>query len=273
MKDEILNSSRRTVLTELNEAFKGIVHNHRYLNKLVKHGEDVISSAEWLLDNIYLIEKEYKTIKFNLPINYFNNLPTIDIEGVNYPRVYALAKNYIEKSQNIIEESELIKFINDQGEIFTIGELWAFPLMLRVALIINLGIITNDMVVLQKQRLGAKDLANTVIDSYSNGKLDILISKLESKYPLKDGEANKGELSNSNYMGEDESLHDGLFSPEFIDKFFNILRDNSIEDERIYKFALDRLKEKENTSFEKEILKDHIKEGNIATAIGITINS
>ncbi|MDU2680407.1 MULTISPECIES: GH36-type glycosyl hydrolase domain-containing protein [Clostridium] len=273
MKDEILNSSRRTVLTELNEAFKGIVHNHRYLNKLVKHGEDVISSAEWLLDNIYLIEKEYKTIKFNLPINYFNNLPTIDIEGVNYPRVYALAKNYIEKSQNIIEESELIKFINDQGEIFTIGELWAFPLMLRVALIINLGIITNDMVVLQKQRLGAKDLANTVIDSYSNGKLDILISKLESKYPLNDGEANKGELSNSNYMGEDESLHDGLFSPEFIDKFFNILRDNSIEDERIYKFALDRLKEKENTSFEKEILKDHIKEGNIATAIGITINS
>lgn len=273
MKDEILNSSRRTVLTELNEAFKGIVHNHRYLNKLVKHGEDVISSAEWLLDNIYLIEKEYKTIKFNLPINYFNNLPTIDIEGVNYPRVYALAKNYIEKSQNIIEESELIKFINDQGEIFTIGELWAFPLMLRVALIINLGIITNDMVVLQKQRLGAKDLANTVIDSYSNGKLDILISKLESKYPLNDGEANKGELSNSNYMGEDESLHDGLFSPEFIDKFFNILRDNSIEDERIYKFALDRLKEKENTSFEKEILKGHIKEGNIATAIGITINS
>jgi hypothetical protein len=33
------------------------------------------------------------------------------------------------------------------------------------------------------------------------------------------------------------------------------------------------LKEKENTSFEKEIIKDHIREGNIATSIGITINS
>lgn len=272
MRDEVLNNTRRTILIELNEAFKGVVNNHKYLNKLIKHGEDVISSAEWLLDNIYLIEKEYKTIKFNLPINYFNNLPTIEIDYISYPRVYILAKNYIEKNQNIIDKDELVKFINEQGESFTIGELWAFPLMLRIALIINLGIITNDMVVLQKQRLGAKDLANTVIDSYNNDKIDSLLSKLENKYPIIKVEESKEESKN-NYMGDDESLHDGLFSPEFIDKFFSILRDNSIEDERVYKFALDRLKEKENTSFEKEIIKDHIREGNIATSIGITINS
>ena len=53
-------------------------------------------------------------------------------------------------------------------------------------------------------------------------------------------------------MGDDESLHDGIFSPEFIDKLFNILRDNSVEDERIYKFALDRLKEKKIVSLKKK---------------------
>ena len=79
MKDEAIRKVRKTVLIELNDAFKGILHNHKYLNKLVKRGEDIIPSAEWLLDNIYLIEKEFKTIKHNLPYSYFENLPNIEI--------------------------------------------------------------------------------------------------------------------------------------------------------------------------------------------------
>lgn len=160
MKDEAIRKVRKTVLIELNDAFKGILHNHKYLNKLVKRGEDIIPSAEWLLDNIYLIEKEFKTIKHNLPYSYFENLPNIEIEDFSYPRIYSLAKDYIEINNNVVTEEDCVRFINNQEEDFTIGELWAFPLMLRIALIINLALIINDMVVLQKQRLGAKELAN-----------------------------------------------------------------------------------------------------------------
>ncbi len=271
MKDEVVKNSRKTVLMELNEAFKGIIHNHKYLNKLVKQGEEVIPSAEWILDNIYLIEKEFKTIKHNLPYSYFEKLPNIEIEGISYPRIYSFAKDYIDVNQSIKDDEDPIKFINNLNEDFTIGELWAFPLMLRIALIINLALIVNDMVVLQKQRLGAKDLANIVIDYYENKNIESLLSKIEEKYPIIN--RNNDNENEINYLGEDKSLHDGLFSPEFIDKFFSILRDNSIEDERIYNFALKRLKAEENSSFEKEIIKEHIKEGSIATAIGLNINS
>ena len=70
MKGESLRESRENVLIELNNVFEGIIHNYKYLNKLSKHGEEILPSAEWLLDNIYLIEKEYKTIKKNLPKEY-----------------------------------------------------------------------------------------------------------------------------------------------------------------------------------------------------------
>lgn len=273
MKDEAIRKVRKTVLIELNDAFKGILHNHKYLNKLVKRGEDIIPSAEWLLDNIYLIEKEFKTIKHNLPYSYFENLPNIEIEDFSYPRIYSLAKDYIEINNNVVTEEDCVRFINNQEEDFTIGELWAFPLMLRIALIINLALIINDMVVLQKQRLGAKELANLVISNYEKNNLEGILKKLEDKYPLRNKEHKVEEKLEDNYMGDSESLHDGLFSPEFIDKFFTILRDNSIEDERIYKFALKRLKGNKNSSFDKEIIKEHIKEGAIATSIGSNINS
>ena len=271
MKGEALRESRKNVLIELNEAFKGILHNHKYLNKISKQGEEIIPSAEWLLDNIYLIEKEYKTIKHNLPKDYFNNLVNIDLDSYKYPRIYILAKDYIEINQSVIKENELIEFINKSEENFTMGELWAFPLMLRIALILSLGEIVSNMAVIQKQRLGAKEFANIIIRHYEKDDLDILLRKLEDKYPLKrdNDDINK---ETEKYMGDDESLHDGLFSSEFIDKFFTILRDNSIEDERVFKFALDRIKT-EDSNFEKEIIKDYIKEGSIANSISLNINS
>jgi len=272
VKDESLRNSRKAVLMELNDAFKGILYNYKYLNKLVKQGEEVIPSAEWLLDNIYLIEKEFKTIKYNLPHSYFDNLPNVKIDKNNYPRIYNLAKDYIKLNNNVIDQEECIKFVNSQEEDFTIGELWAFPLMLRIGLIINLAFIVNEMVVLQKQRLGAKKLANIVIDYYEKNNIEGLLKKIQEKYPLNNINKSEEEIENI-YMGDSEVLHDGLFSPEFIDRFFTILRDNSIDDERIYKFALERLKGKENSSLEKEIIKEHIKEGSIATAIGTNINS
>lgn len=184
MRDKDSLSCRKAVITELNQAFKGIVHNHKYLNKQFKEGEEIIGSGEWLLDNIYLIEKEYKAIKFNLPASYFDNLPYEANSGSGCPRIYELAKSYVKINQGIIKEDEIIKFINEQEIDFTMGELWAFPLMIRIALIINLAKVTNDMIIVQKQRSGARKLANTVLDSYNQGKIDSLLTKLNQEYPL-----------------------------------------------------------------------------------------
>ena len=270
MKESNSLICRKAVLFELKEAFSGILHNYKYLNKLVKQGETVESASEWLLDNIYLIEKEYKTIKFNLPLNYFNNLPKEDNDNMDCPRIYYLAKDYVYENQAIIEEEDIIKFIKNTKLDLTMGELWAFPLMIRIALIINLATITSNMVIIQKQREGATKLANIVVDAYDHCNFDAILAKLVKEYPNKNNKINNCETE-SNFIGDDESLHDGLFSAEFLENFFQILRDNSIEDERIFKFGLDRL-QSEN-SIEEAFIKEQMKEASLETSIGSTIGS
>lgn len=261
--------SKKIILQELKHAFKGILNNHKFINNEVKRGEDILSSGEWLLDNIYLIEKEYKAIKFNLPKSYYENLNQ---------RIYTIAKDYVKSNLAIIDEKEIEKYINTLDYNLTMGELWAFPLMIRAALIINLAEITNTMVVLQKQRSGAKALAYEVIDAFNKGKLEEKLDQLENKYPIikaKDIDSiNEDKKDENKYMGDDESLHDGLFSPEFVDKFIKILKDNSIEDDRAIKFALDRLQsEGKVVDIEKLIIKEHIKEGAIESSIASIITA
>ena len=73
--------TRKNVLRELADGFSCIRENYKYFNKLSKSGYKVLGACEWLLDNIYLIEKEFKGIKMEMPIDYFKGLPSISRES------------------------------------------------------------------------------------------------------------------------------------------------------------------------------------------------
>ena len=78
---------RRNVLRELSDGFFSIHDNYKYFSKLSKEGYKVLEASEWLLDNIYLIEKEYKAIKMEMPIDYFEGLISIDSRE-QVPRIF-----------------------------------------------------------------------------------------------------------------------------------------------------------------------------------------
>ena len=253
--------SRKVIYQELKDAFKGILNNHKYINSLSKKREEIIPSAEWLLDNIYLIEKEYKNIKFNIPNGYLDN---IDI------KTYEMAKKYVYENSLIIDEESMERYIRKSNINLTMGELWAFPLMVRVALIILLAQVTNNVVVIQKQRNAAKKLAYEFIDAENNNNVNEFLNKLSKKYTVKREYKNIDDK----YNGDDISLHDGLFSIEFVDRIFTILKDNSIDNKDIYDFILDRMERKtEDISLDKLILKENLRQGTIENSIGSIISS
>ncbi|MEO7264737.1 MAG: cyclic beta 1-2 glucan synthetase, partial [Ferruginibacter sp.] len=111
------------------------------LSRQVKNNTRVSPAAEWLLDNFYLIEEQIYIAKKHLPKGYSRSLPQLE-KGVSagLPRIYDIAVEIISHSDGHVNLRILKGFINSFQTTSTlqIGELWAVPIMLRLALLENL---------------------------------------------------------------------------------------------------------------------------------------
>ena len=114
---------------------------YRALANDVRTGQFVTSAAEWLLDNFHLVTSEIRDIRQHLPRTYYRQLPTLaSREHAGYTRIYAMAVELIRHSDSRIDRTQLLVFVNSYQRVspLTIGELWAWPSMLKLALIENL---------------------------------------------------------------------------------------------------------------------------------------
>lgn len=118
------------------------------LTENIKNKLRIVPAAEWLLDNFYLIEEQINTAKKHLPKGYSKELPQLlKGESAGLPRVYDIAVELVSHSDGFIDERMLINFINSYQTInfLKIGELWAIPIMLRLALIENIRRIARQI--------------------------------------------------------------------------------------------------------------------------------
>ena len=111
------------------------------LAEAVKANRRITPAGEWLLDNFYLIEEQIRTAKRHLPKGYSRELPRL-LNGstVGLPRVYDIAIETISHGDGRVDPGSLSSFVAAYQTItgLTLGELWAIPIMLRLALIENL---------------------------------------------------------------------------------------------------------------------------------------
>ena len=98
-------------------------------------------AGEWLLDNFYLVEEQIRTARRHLPKGYSRELPGL-CEGVSagLPRVYDIALETIAHGDGQVDPDSLRRFVAAYQTVapLRLGELWAVPIMLRLALIENL---------------------------------------------------------------------------------------------------------------------------------------
>jgi cyclic beta-1,2-glucan synthetase len=145
-------------------------HNGRSLNKahqritvLARRREPLTPDAEWLLDNFYVIEEVLRDVRRDLPRGYYRKLPRLQSGPLaGYPRVYAIGLALVAHTDSSLDEAHLKRFVQVYQEVapLTIGEIWAVPIMLRLALLENLHRLADQMLTVLDDRERAEQWAH-----------------------------------------------------------------------------------------------------------------
>ena len=121
---------------------EGIIHeSYQVVAEAGREGRQAAPAAEWLLDNYYLIRDQIEIARDHLPPGFSRELPRLragPLEG--YPHVYALAFELVSHTDGRVDLDNLWHFVRAYQTVqpLRLGELWAVPIMLRLALIENL---------------------------------------------------------------------------------------------------------------------------------------
>ena len=120
--------------------------------------------CDWLLDNFYVIREQIRDIKEHLPASFFRELPKLRDAR---PRVHEIARELVAHCDAALDEEMMIRFV-DQFQLnaeLTIGESWAFPVMLRLALVEQLQAICSQLI----QELQSTDDVQRIIEDWDSG--------------------------------------------------------------------------------------------------------
>jgi cyclic beta-1,2-glucan synthetase len=154
-------ASRRAHLRQLAAHMRALREVYTAFADEAAH-EAISQAAEWLLDNFHLASSAARDIHHDLPPSFFKRLPlVISDEYAGYPRIYALALELTASSAGRLEAQRLQRFISAFQSItpLAMGELWAWPSVLKLALIDHLRVRGDALAETRLHRLAAERVA------------------------------------------------------------------------------------------------------------------
>lgn len=127
---------------------------YRILAQAARQKRELSPAAEWLIDNFYIIQEQIVEIKQDLPPSYYKKLPRL-LKGTykGFPRIYELVHILGGCCDNVIDRdiASIAVQAYQQERTLSLGELWAIPIMIRLALIVRLA--KRSEALLQQRKL------------------------------------------------------------------------------------------------------------------------
>jgi cyclic beta-1,2-glucan synthetase len=156
------------------------------LSKAAYAQEPISPAAEWLLDNYYLIDEQVRAVRSDLPASYGRVLPTLTAgPHAGYPRIYDAIVVLLSHSDARADEEYLLRYIDGFQDVspLTIGEVWAIPIMLRIALVENARRLARRVVETHRDGRAADAWADRLILATQDdpGRLRELIDAIEAE--------------------------------------------------------------------------------------------
>ena len=147
-----------------------------------------IPSEDWLRDNHHVVQDQVRAVRQDLPRRYYVQLPKLaDGPYTGYPRVFALARELVAHTAGRFDLQTLIGYVTayQREAALDIGELWAIPIMLRVALIDELRRRADDVLSASRNREDARRWGLRIAASPANAArmVDDLLSPTSRRQP------------------------------------------------------------------------------------------
>jgi cyclic beta-1,2-glucan synthetase len=153
------DSSRpRPLLPILDEGAQLLDEAYDFLSAAARTAQP-IPSEDWLRDNHHVVQDQVRAVRQDLPRRYYTQLPKLaNGEFAGYPRVYSLARDLVLHTAGRFDLQTLIGYVAayQRGAALNIGELWAIPIMLRVALVDELRRRAEDVLEASRNREEAR---------------------------------------------------------------------------------------------------------------------
>jgi len=278
--------ARNHIVSKSAKSLKWLIHrvndNYRFISEVYRElGRNILGvypgapAAEWLLDNFYIIEEQFKIIRKNLSRGRYSRLPVLK-EGQlrGYPRVYAIALELVAHTDGKINEKIISEFINSYQvhSPLSMGELWALALMLRIALLENIANICEDMLNSQRGYQRAERIYELISDALkspagpSAGTSDSTGKNHESPGAYKTG----GKQYAPGLEKVIEQIKNEEITPSFTEHLLMRLRKNGNVLSEITSVLESKLKE-QNLSTEMIATFEHRQQAERQVSIGNTI--
>src|SRR5256885_1502872 len=152
-------------LKRLRHDARALRHVYTSLSADAARGEPSSPAAEWLLDNFHIVLAALRDIHHDLPPSFFRRLPWIAAdEFAGLPRIYAMALELIRCSAGRLDPQRVHRFDTAFQSItpMTIGELWAWPSALKLALVEHVRTRADIMATSRAHRLEADRLVDAL---------------------------------------------------------------------------------------------------------------
>ena len=137
------------------------------------------AAAERLLDAWRALGQQILRVRRHLPPAYSRALPRLaaPMDAAGQPRVYALALELVMHADARLDEDSLARFIDhyQHGAQLSLGELWALPIALRLALIDNLRRLAVRLAAAVRQRGLAAQWSARLLETAERRPGDLLL--------------------------------------------------------------------------------------------------
>jgi len=166
------------LLGRLDENERVLIETYDLVTAAADQNRCIEPAAEWLLDNFYLVEEHIRAIRRLLPRSYSRSLPRlVGGPASDFPRVYGIALELISHVDGRIDAVHLDGFISAYQAVqpLKLGELWALPLMLRLALIENLRRVAVRVAAARRDRDLADQWAQRMGEVVEQNPTDLIL--------------------------------------------------------------------------------------------------